>query len=44
MTAQRLWCPRERQHQHEILVFDLWCAVAFTRLVTILPDDLQDTE
>ena len=36
-------CPRERQHQREMLVFDQWCAVAFTQLVTILPNDLHDT-
>jgi hypothetical protein len=37
-------CPRERQHQREMLVFDQWCAVAFTRLVTNLPNDLHNTE
>jgi len=35
-------CPRERQHQREMLVFHQWCAVAFTQLVTILPNDLHD--
>lgn len=36
-------CPRERQHQREMLMFHQWCAVAFTQLVTILPNDLHDT-
>lgn len=36
-------CPRERQHQREMLMFHQWCTVAFTQLVTILPDDLYDT-
>ena len=35
-------CPRERQHQREMLRFHQWCAVAFTKLVTILPNDLHD--
>jgi peroxiredoxin len=35
-------CPRERQHQREMLRFHEWSAVAFTRLVTILPNDLHD--
>ena len=26
-------CPRERQYQHEMLMFHQWCAVAFTQLV-----------
>jgi peroxiredoxin len=37
-------CPRERQHQREMLKFWEWCAVAFTQLVTVLPNDLHDTE
>src|SRR5919205_2121874 len=36
-------CPRERQHQHEMLRFAQWCEVAFARLVTVLPNDLHDT-
>lgn len=36
-------CPRERQHQREMLRFHEWSAVAFTELVTILPNDLHDT-
>jgi peroxiredoxin len=36
-------CPRERQHLSEMLRFHQWCAVAFTNLVTILPNDLHDT-
>src|SRR5918911_1603425 len=36
-------CPRERQHQREMVKFYEWCAVAFTQLVTILPNDLHET-
>src|SRR5918996_684933 len=36
-------CPRERQHQHEMLRFQEWAPVAFTQLVTVLPNDLHDT-
>lgn len=35
-------CPRERQHQREMVRFHQWCAVAFTQLVTVLPNDLHD--
>jgi peroxiredoxin len=35
-------CPRERQHQREMLKFYEWCAVAFTQIVTVLPNDLHD--
>ena len=35
-------CPRERQHQREMLKFHEWCPVAFTQLVTVLPNDLHD--
>src|SRR5687767_2748861 len=35
-------CPRERQHQREMVRFHEWCAVAFTQLVTVLPNDLHD--
>jgi peroxiredoxin len=35
-------CPRERQHQLELRKFHKWCAVAYTRLVTVLPNDLHD--
>jgi peroxiredoxin len=35
-------CPRERQHQRELLRFYEWCSVAYTQLVTILPNDLHD--
>ncbi len=35
-------CPRERQHQREMLQFHQWCAVAFTEMVTVLPNDLHD--
>ena len=30
-------------HHRELLRFHEWCAVAFTELVTILPNDLHDT-
>ena len=36
-------CPRERQHQREMLKFHEWCPVAFTEVVTVLPNDLHDT-
>jgi peroxiredoxin len=36
-------CPRERQHQRELIRFHQWCAVAYTSLVTVLPNDLHDT-
>ena len=36
-------CPRERQHHFELLRFRRWCPVAFTELVSILPNDLHDT-
>lgn len=35
-------CPRERQHQHELLAVDEWASVAFTQLVTVLPNDPHD--
>jgi peroxiredoxin len=35
-------CPRERQHHHELLRFHEWCSVAFTELVSILPNGLHD--
>jgi len=35
-------CPRERQHQREMLRFYEWSSVAFTQLVTVLPNDLHD--
>jgi len=35
-------CPRERQQQREMLRFYEWCSVAFTQLVTVLPNDLHD--
>lgn len=36
-------CPRERQHQREMLKFFEWCAVGYTQLVTVLPNDLHET-
>ena len=35
-------CPREQQHQREMLRFHEWTSVAFTQLVTVLPNDLHD--
>jgi peroxiredoxin len=35
-------CPRERQHQREMLKLYEWCSVGFTQLVTVLPNDLHD--
>lgn len=35
-------CPRERQHQREMVRFHGWSAVAFTQLVTVLPNTLHD--
>jgi peroxiredoxin len=35
-------CPRERMHHRELLRFHEWCAVAFTQLVSILPNGLHD--
>jgi peroxiredoxin len=35
-------CPRERRHQREMIPFYEWCAVAFTQLVTLLPNNLHD--
>lgn len=35
-------CPRERQHQRAMVEFYGWCAVAFTQLVTVLPNDQHD--
>jgi len=35
-------CPRERQQQREMLKFYEWCSVAFTELVTVLPNELHD--
>ena len=36
-------CPRERQHHKELLALQELLPVAFTTLVTILPNDLHDT-
>ncbi len=36
-------CPRERQHQRELLKLYEWSSVAFTQLVTVLPNDVHDT-
>jgi peroxiredoxin len=35
-------CPRERQHLQELTAFHRWAAVAFTQLVSVLPNDLHD--
>jgi peroxiredoxin len=36
-------CPRERQHLREMLRFHAWCTVAFTQMVTIMPNTLHET-
>lgn len=36
-------CPRERQQHRELVRFHQWCAVAFTQLVTMLPNDAHET-
>ncbi len=36
-------CPRERQHQKLMVPFHELCPVAFTEMVTVLPNDLHDT-
>jgi peroxiredoxin len=36
-------CPRERQHQKEMLRLQEWSPVAFTKVVTILPNDMHET-
>jgi peroxiredoxin len=36
-------CPRERQHQRELIQLHQWSAVAFTQMATILPNSLHDT-
>jgi peroxiredoxin len=35
-------CPRERMHHRELLRFHEMCSVAFTRLVSILPNTQHD--
>jgi peroxiredoxin len=35
-------CPRERQHQRAMVQFYGWSPVAFTQLVTVLPNDQHD--
>jgi len=35
-------CPRERMHHRELLRFHEWCSVAFTQLVSVLPNDAHD--
>jgi peroxiredoxin len=35
-------CPRERQMHRELLRFHEWCSVAFTELVTVMPNSLHD--
>jgi hypothetical protein len=44
MLGRSEHCPCERQHQREMVKFWEWCAVAFTQLVTVLPNDLHETE
>jgi peroxiredoxin len=35
-------CPRERRHHVELLRFYEWCSLAFTELVSILPNSQHD--
>lgn len=42
MVGRGEHCPRERQHEREMVEFYAWCAVAFTRLVTVLPNNQDD--
>ena len=35
-------CPRERQHQRELVNLQQWSPVAFTQMVTVLPNDQHD--
>jgi len=43
MLSRGEHCPRERMHHREMLRFHEWCSVAFTQLVSILPNSLHDT-
>ncbi len=36
-------CPRERQHERELVKFHEWCALLESELVTIVPNNLHDT-
>ena len=36
-------CPRERQHQKELIKLYEWCAVGFASMVTVLPNDQHET-
>jgi len=36
-------CPRERQHQKELIKLYEWCAVGFANMVTVLPNDQHET-
>jgi peroxiredoxin len=35
-------CPRERMHQREMVKLYEWCDLAFTQMVTILPNEAHD--
>ena len=35
-------CPRERMHHREMLRFYEWCSLAFTELVTLMPNTQHD--
>ncbi|HEV2812555.1 MAG TPA: redoxin domain-containing protein [Solirubrobacteraceae bacterium] len=37
-------CPRERQHQREMLRMQEWLPVAFTSMVTVLPGVVHDAD
>jgi peroxiredoxin len=36
-------CPRERMHHRDLLRFYEWCSVAFTELVSLMPNTQHDT-
>ena len=42
LLARGEHCRREHQYQHEMVKFHELCAVAFTSLVTVVPNDLHD--
>jgi len=44
LLARGEHCPRERQHQRELLPFYEWCGTALTELVTICPGTLHDVK
>jgi peroxiredoxin len=43
MLARGEHCPRERQHQRELVKLWDFCPVGFTQMVSIFPNDQHDT-